>query len=661
MLTFEKATNSPISAGDSIAFMPKSNGGCTGAAAEVKEGLHGGTLDADLSVTLSFQRSGIYAVCYANTVTRRARVLQTATLTDANFVWLPHISLSVDPESPSPPAAPLELGAGMAQTTSGDDLSAGAIAGIVIGVLVLLSGFVFILFFSFYRRKRCKAILENGMQCRDRAEKDGLCADHWQCSARMENGRRCSRCSEEKCERSMVGTYMFCKHHSHIAIKVEAVAAASRCVVFGRGLSQAIVKEVAEFSICAFDKNGVKRLTGGDEFKVSVKQMTQPPAILRARINDQDDGTYVCEYLPVVVGQVEITITHGGQALPGSPHIIEVISNSPPKPRYTVVKKAETSNINKIARICAKDAIEAAIEELRIEEQNFQRKPPIPGNLHLAKAVSSLAEGDLKKAEHDSLLQAVGYYTDMEVGETRWARQLRRTKWERIDPNKNETLSLGLPTDRVLGQNLNISDPTGTIVRPARPAGIYATVTRNLAFGPRIEYIEEKGDDEIPVLGAVGVFSRATSHSTYHKEIGARLSVLGDGGDQSVDRPVSYRVGLGVTTGGGVKDDSVSLKALGTGIIFGRRIGVSFLDNEVNLDLFKAFKRPESAKPVAEATPISEMEARIGAIMAKSENSPQAFAGSSRWAAAGRKVMDPKYGMVSPTERLWRVTKPSSS
>ena len=416
MLTFEKATNSPISAGDSIAFMPKSNGGCTGAAAEVKEGLHGGTLDADLSVTLSFQRSGIYAVCYANTVTRRARVLQTATLTDANFVWLPHITLSVDPESPSPPAAPLELGAGMAQTTSGDDLSAGAIAGIVIGVLVLLSCFVFILFFSFYRRKRCKAILENGMQCRDRAEKDGLCADHWQCSARMENGRRCSRCSEEKCERSMVAPTCSA---SITAISPSRWKLSPRRadVVFGRGLSQAIVKEVAEFSICAFDKNGVKRLTGGDEFKVSVKQMTQPPAILRARINDQDDGTYVCENLPVVVGQVEITITHGGQALPGSPHIIEVISNSPPKPRYTVVKKAETSNINKIARICAKDAIEAAIEELRIEEQNFQRKPPIPGNLHLAKAVSSLAEGDLKKAEHDSLLQAVGYYRTW-----RWAR-----------------------------------------------------------------------------------------------------------------------------------------------------------------------------------------------------------------------------------------------
>ena len=72
----------------------------------------------------------------------------------------------------------------------------------------------------------------------------------------------------------MVGTYMFCKHHGHIAIKVESVAAASRCVVIGRGLSQAIVKEVAEFSICAFDKNGVKRLTGGDEFKVSVKHVS---------------------------------------------------------------------------------------------------------------------------------------------------------------------------------------------------------------------------------------------------------------------------------------------------------------------------------------------------------------------------------------------------
>ena len=64
-----------------------------------------------------------------------------------------------------------------------------------------------------------------------------------------------------------------------------------------------------------------------------------------------------------------------------------------------------------------------------------------------------------------------------------------------------------------------------------------------------------------------------------HEEIPPQLS-----------ESLNYRAGLGVTSGGGIKDDSISIKALGMGFSFGRRMGLSFLDSEVDLDLLKGAK-----------------------------------------------------------------------
>lgn len=53
--------------------------------------------------------------------------------------------------------------------------------------------------------------------------------------------------------------------------------------------------------------------------------------------------------------------------------------------------------------------------------------------------------------------------------------------------------------------------------------------------------------------------------------------------------------GLGISTGAGIKDDSVALKVLGCGITLGRKISMSFLDSEVGLDLGKAKQNAELA------------------------------------------------------------------
>jgi len=213
----------------------------------------------------------------------------------------------------------------------------------------------------------------------------------------------------------------------------------------------------------------------------------------------------------------------------------------------------------------------------------------------------SLVSGELDLEERTSLLLAVAYDDEMVVGETRWARQVKLGQWERVDP------------------------------AVARTPGVpYATVTRNVLFGPRIEY-KEQHQVATGGLYHVGTLSKATSRSEGHVELGARLTIAeaGHGGDGGVsgtvnesgahggtDRALSYRVGVGVTSGGGIKDDSLSVKALGTGLTIGRRIGLSFLDTEIGIDVYKLFGRGGSSKSDSSSprSP-STREAIVGELM----------------------------------------------
>ena len=79
--------------------------------------------------------------------------------------------------------------------------------------------------------------------------------------------------------------------------------------------------------------------------------------------------------------------------------------------------------------------------------------------------------------------------------------------------------------------------------------------------------------------------SVGTSASDTHLEGNAKLTVLGR--EESF---VNYHLGVGVSTGLGIKDDSLSLKVAGCGFQFGRKIGVSIFDNELAADIGKAGK-----------------------------------------------------------------------
>ena len=68
-------------------------------------------------------------------------------------------------------------------------------------------------------------------------------------------------------------------------------------------------------------------------------------------------------------------------------------------------------------------------------------------------------------------------------------------------------------------------------------------------------------------------------HSKTHVSAGAKATLVG--GRTGV---VDYHVGLGCTTGAGIKDDSLHARVGGCGVTVGRKIGVSVLDNELAVD-----------------------------------------------------------------------------
>lgn len=119
-----------------------------------------------------------------------------------------------------------------------------------------------------------------------------------------------------------------------------AVTDASKCVASGRGLHTAVVKQLAQFVITAYDSMGMRRTKGGDEFHVSVRQLL-PPSNLRCKIHDHGNGTYTAEYKPEVSGHIRITITLGPQGhdvpIAGSPFTAAAVTLRP-EPRNCVLR-----------------------------------------------------------------------------------------------------------------------------------------------------------------------------------------------------------------------------------------------------------------------------------------------------------------------------------
>ena len=115
-------------------------------------------------------------------------------------------------------------------------------------------------------------------------------------------------------------------------------ASPSHCRLSGDGLSRAAVGQVASFTIHSCSDKGIFYDTGGDTFSVAIRFVGQAIAV-RAKVFDNDDGTYSVTFKPTSTGKCSIAIslitpspTPGKdkvEPLPGSPFIC-VVSGSMP-------------------------------------------------------------------------------------------------------------------------------------------------------------------------------------------------------------------------------------------------------------------------------------------------------------------------------------------
>ena len=106
--------------------------------------------------------------------------------------------------------------------------------------------------------------------------------------------------------------------------------AAAKCVVTGSGLPSAQVGALAQFTIIAHDADGRRILIGGASFAVTIRRRgSSTGAIVRAKVTDRDDGTYMVEYKPLLSGQYHIAISLGGEAIYGSPFSLAVVTLRP--------------------------------------------------------------------------------------------------------------------------------------------------------------------------------------------------------------------------------------------------------------------------------------------------------------------------------------------
>ena len=174
---------------------------------------------------------------------------------------------------------------------------------------------------------------------------------------------------------------------AYLAIR-PIVAAAEKTVAKGRGLHTAVESKQAQFVITAVDADGSWRKSGGDKFQVEIRQM-QPPASLRYELYDNGNGTYSCEYVPEVPGQMIISILLDGQHILGSPYTVEVkpaVMEAPPRRPVETVEMPEPVS-----------------------------QPPVNNELL-------------------ALLAAVQYDL-MKPGDVRWAREEKPVGWMMVDAN----------------------------------------------------------------------------------------------------------------------------------------------------------------------------------------------------------------------------------
>jgi len=109
-------------------------------------------------------------------------------------------------------------------------------------------------------------------------------------------------------------------------------AAVELCKVVGPGIEVAAVRQLAEFTITAFESDGRQLDRGGTSFFVAIRG----PQRVRARITDNKDGTYKAGWTPPQSGNYSVAVSLFGVSLVGSPFAVTATPQLPFAPNCEV-------------------------------------------------------------------------------------------------------------------------------------------------------------------------------------------------------------------------------------------------------------------------------------------------------------------------------------
>ena len=155
------------------------------------------------------------------------------------------------------------------------------------------------------------------------------------------------------CRLGVVHTRPQARPRTDVHVRVAGTAmsrhtVARNCTVEGRGLTAATVRTAATFVIHAFDNQGLERKVGGDAFFVSIHGRG---VRVRARVVDEQDGSYTVRYLCTQSGTYWINISLYGETLPGSPFMCQASRQTAMAPNCKVTGAALTTAIARVQQV----------------------------------------------------------------------------------------------------------------------------------------------------------------------------------------------------------------------------------------------------------------------------------------------------------------------
>ena len=151
----------------------------------------------------------------------------------------------------------------------------------------------------------------------------------------------------------------------------------AHCVAAGRGLQTAVVQQLSQFVITAYDEFGHHCQRGGEPFAVFVHGV-KPPCKLRSKLVDHGDGHYTGEYKAEVSGELEVAVTLRGVPIAGSPFTVQVVTLQPHPARCVLRGDALHEIVARQPSSFDLDFVDALGHPAVAEELDLRVEPVVP-------------------------------------------------------------------------------------------------------------------------------------------------------------------------------------------------------------------------------------------------------------------------------------------